>query len=77
MLFSRKYSSVIALGARPEALSPVSSSFSASQTIANRSPPMPQPVGSIRPSAAFAAIAASTALPPAFRMSSAICVASG
>ncbi len=48
-----------------------------SQTMAKRSPPMPQPTGSIRPSAAFAAMAASTALPPFFRMSIAICVASG
>jgi hypothetical protein len=45
--------------------------------IANRSPPMPLPVGSISPSAALAAIAASTAVPPAFSTSSAICVASG
>ena len=64
-------------GERPEALRPVSSPFSASHTIANRSPPMPQPVGSINPSVAFAAIAASTALPPAFRMSSATWVANG
>ena len=40
-------------------------------------PPIPLPVGSMRPSAALAAMAASTALPPAFRISSAICVASG
>ena len=45
--------------------------------MAKRSPPIPQPVGSIRPSAALAAIAASTAVPPIFRMSRAICVASG
>ena len=38
---------------------------------------MPLPVGSINPSAAFAAIAASTACPPACRISRAICVASG
>jgi hypothetical protein len=38
---------------------------------------MPQLTGSIRPSAAFAAIAASTALPPAFSTSTPICVASG
>ena len=38
---------------------------------------MPHPVGSIRPSAAFAAMAASTALPPARSTSSAIWVASG
>ncbi len=68
---------VIAAGARPDALSPVSSLFSASHTMANRSPPIPQPVGSISPSAAFAAIAASTAVPPALRISRATCVARG
>jgi hypothetical protein len=41
------------------------------------SPPMPLPVGSIKPMAALAAIAASTALPPALRMSSATWLASG
>ncbi len=77
MPLSRKYSIVIAAGALPEAFSPVNSRFSASHTMANRSPPMPQPVGSISPSAALAAIAASTAVPPAFNMSRAICVANG
>jgi len=38
---------------------------------------MPQLTGSIRPRAAFAAIAASTAEPPVFRISRPICVASG
>ena len=38
---------------------------------------MPQLIGSVRPSTAFAAIAASTALPPALRISIAACVASG
>ena len=38
---------------------------------------MPQLTGSISPSAAFAAMAASTALPPCFRTSTAIIVASG
>src|SRR5690606_9229627 len=45
--------------------------------MANRSPPMPLPVGSIRPNAALAAIAASTAEPPCPMTSSAIWVASG
>src|SRR5690606_4137922 len=45
--------------------------------MANRSPPMPLPVGSIRPNAALAAIAASTAEPPALITSSATWVASG
>ena len=38
---------------------------------------MPLLTGSIKPSAAFAAIAASTALPPDFRISIPICVANG
>ena len=38
---------------------------------------MPLPVGSIKPSVALAAMAASTALPPFFKMSMATWVASG
>ena len=38
---------------------------------------MPFSTGCISPMAALAAMAASTALPPFFRMSMAICVASG
>ena len=57
-------------GARPLAFRPTGASLSGSQIIANRSPPMPQPVGSVSPSTAFAAIAASTALPPDRSMSS-------
>jgi hypothetical protein len=45
--------------------------------MAKKSPPMPLPVGSIRPRAALAAMAASTALPPRRITSSAIWVASG
>jgi hypothetical protein len=60
---SSSRSSVNDSGERPLAFRPCSRSFAASQTMANRSPPMPQLVGSMRPSAAFAAIAASTALP--------------
>src|SRR5687768_6394517 len=45
--------------------------------MAKKSPPIPLPVGSISPKAALAAIAASTALPPCFITSKAICVASG
>ena len=37
---------------------------SALHIIANKSPPIPHPVGSTKPSTAFAAIAASIALPP-------------
>ena len=64
-------------GDRPLAFKPCSFPVSASQTMANKSPPMPQPVGSISPNAAFAAMAASTALPPRRKMSMAICVANG
>ena len=45
--------------------------------MANKSPPMPQLIGSVTPSTALAAMAASTALPPAFRISIAASVASG
>src|SRR5258708_9601339 len=45
--------------------------------IANKSPPIPFETGSIKPSVAFAAMAASTALPPFFKMSSPACVAAG
>jgi hypothetical protein len=45
--------------------------------MANMSPPIPHPVGSIRPRAALAAIAASTAFPPFFSISRPIWVANG
>src|ERR1051326_7188614 len=45
--------------------------------MAKRSPPTPFETGSIKPRVAFAAIAASTAEPPRFKMSSPTCVASG
>ena len=45
--------------------------------MANKSPPIPHPVGSTRPKTAFAAIAASIALPPSLRTSIAVCVANG
>ena len=45
--------------------------------MAKRSPPTPQPVGSISPRAAFAAMAASIALPPFLSISSPIWVANG
>ena len=68
---------LISLGAGPEEFKPYSFFVSASQTIANKSPPIPQPVGSTRPSTALAAIAASMALPPSLRVLIAACVASG
>src|SRR5229473_1290311 len=45
--------------------------------MAKRSPPIPFETGSIKPSVAFAAMAASTALPPRFKMSIPTCVAAG
>src|SRR5881398_2924271 len=45
--------------------------------MAKRSPPIPFETGSIKPRVALAAIAASTALPPRFKMSSPTCVAAG
>src|SRR5689334_4088472 len=45
--------------------------------MANRSPPTPLPVGSIRPIVALAAIAASTAVPPRLRISSATWLSRG
>ena len=46
-------------------------------TIANKSPPTPFMFGSTKPSMALTATAASTALPPALRMSIPTCAASG
>ena len=51
-------------GAGPDEFRPYNFLSSALQTIAKRSPPMPHPVGSIKPRTAFAAIAASIAFPP-------------
>jgi hypothetical protein len=46
-----------------------------SHTMAKRSPPMPFIIGSMTPTAAFAAIAASTALPPLERIVALACEA--
>ncbi len=51
--------------ARPDPLRAVCRPVAASQISQNASPPMPQPLGITTPSAAFVAIAASTAEPPA------------
>ena len=67
----------IPVGARPMAFRPCSFPVFGSHMIANKSPPMPLPVGSTTPSTALPAIAASTALPPSCKTSSAVCVASG
>ena len=69
--FSLKYSSFSDLGDFPLALSPYNFPLSALQISAKRSPPIPAPVGSTSPRTAFAAIAASMALPPFFNISSA------
>ena len=64
-------------GARPEPLYPYSCSVLGSQIMKKMSPPIPFPVGSIKPRAALAAIAPSRADPPCLRMSMAICEARG
>src|SRR5207248_338681 len=56
-------------GARPLASRPNTRELRASQTCANKSPPMPHDIGSTTPSMAFAAMAASTAVPPRFSIS--------
>ena len=70
-----KYSGVQAAGERPEALRPCSSL--PSHRMAKPSLPMPQPVGSTTVSVMAAAMAASTALPPASSMRRRACAASG
>ena len=74
---ARNASMLALLGAGPLAFRPNSFLDFASEMIANRSPPTPQLVGSISPSAALVAIAASMALPPLFSTSRPICAASG
>src|SRR5258708_7327628 len=74
---SANSSRVALYGERPLALRAYSFFVLASQTRAYRSPPTPQDIGSIRPRAALAAMAASTALPPCFRTSRPTSAASG
>ena len=64
-------------GERPLPLRPCSFRVFASQTMANKSPPTPLPVGSMSPMVALAAIAASTAVPPRLSTSSATWLTSG
>ena len=68
---------VIFSGAGPLAFKPYSFCDFSSHKITNKSPPIPFPVGSIRPNAILAAIAASIAFPPSFKISNPICVARG
>ena len=70
-----KYSGVQALGARPAAFRPWS--WRPSQTMANASLPKPLLTGSTMVMAAAAAIAASTALPPASNMRRPACAPAG
>ncbi len=70
-------SRVARYGERPLAFSPKSFPLRASHTIAKRSPPTPQDIGSTTPSTAFAVMAASTAFPPLRRTAIAACTASG
>ena len=67
----------IFIGAGPDEFKPYNLFSSALQTIANKSPPMPHPVGSTSPRTAFAAMAASIAFPPFFKTDIAVWVASG
>ena len=71
----RTAAGVAAAGARPEALSPISSR--PSQRIANRSLPMPLLHGSTTVRAMAAASAASTAFPPRWSIAMPACTASG
>lgn len=71
----RKYSGDHAAGEWPDAFSPWSAA--PSQISAKASPPRPHDTGSTTVSAAAAAMAASTALPPFHSILSPICAASG
>jgi hypothetical protein len=62
---ARSASAETPAGARPEALSPFTSSEPGIFTSANMSPPIPVICGSQKPSRIAAPMAASTALPPA------------
>ncbi len=73
----RRVSSERLAGLRPEPLRPTTFFVFGSHSITKQSPPMPFAVGSRKPRHAFAAMAASTAEPPAFRISIAASVASG
>src|SRR3569623_697862 len=73
--FLLKYSGVQAAGAVPDAFKPCN--CLPSHKIANASLPRPQDTGSTTVSAAAAAIAASTALPPFNSMRRPACAASG
>src|SRR3954452_3043801 len=68
---------VNAAGAQPQAFKPCSAPVLPSETIANRSPPIPLDCGSTSPMTAWVAIAASIALPPRSSTCTPACAASG
>ena len=72
----RSQSSVAAMAARPDPLRPVTCP-SGRPTSTKQSPPMPVMCGSVMHRTAAAVTAASAALPPRFRTSSAASVACG
>ena len=74
---SSNQSMLAAAAARPEPFSATTSSVPAGAYRQKQSPPMPVDCGSITPSTAQAATAASIALPPARSTSSAVSVAAG
>ena len=74
---SRRAAALAASGARPEPLSATTSALGSFWIRANISPPMPVICGSQMPSKTAAAIAASAALPPAFKISIAVAAAKG
>src|SRR5438067_7525516 len=77
MLRSRYHSALAAIGARPEPLYAVILPSPLGWISAKQSPPMPVDCGSITPSSAQAATAASAAVPPARSTSIAVRAASG
>src|ERR1700728_170938 len=73
----RAVSSESDCGDLPELAMATTLAILGSQMSEKQSPPMPALTGSTRPSTALAAMAASTAEPPALRMAMAVCVAMG
>ena len=74
---ARAVSRVSDLGERPEPARLTTFASFGSQIMAKQSPPSPELVGSRKPRQALAAMAASTAEPPRFRISMAVSVARG
>ena len=74
---ARTLSMVNPAGAQPDPLMPMTLPVPRGWIRAKQSPPGPVDIGSTTPCTAQAAIAASTALPPCLRISTAVIVASG